>query len=417
MPANLKNYEWKAEVKTTPGTRAAVWLQPTIPAVGALEQNYEVTLSNTSEASAEGLTDKSGSLHGIRHVYKTAAQDDEWFQIRIVVQGKHLQTFINDVRTVDYTEPDILPQNISPVRIGQQKGTVALRCLHAEKATYFKNIFLRPLPEELLQSKPKPYFSPDKRAQVDRLIRQGFPLIDFHVHLKGGVSLQDVVDKSLQTGIFCGIAPNCGIGFPIDTNDKLEQFYAEHKNIPIFLAMQAEGREWVRTFQKESIAKFDYVFTDAMTFTDDNGKRMRLWIQEEVGEITDAHAFVEMYVRRILSVLNEEKIDIYVNPTFLPQVIASRYEELWTEARMGLVVDALVKNGIALEINARYKIPSAKFIRLAKSKGVKFAFGTNNTDKEFADLDYCLQIMKECDLQPSDMFFPKPAGQKPVQIR
>jgi histidinol phosphatase-like PHP family hydrolase len=154
-----------------------------------------------------------------------------------------------------------------------------------------------------------------------------------------------------------------------------------------------------------------------MTFTDDQGKRMRLWMKGEVGEITDAQAFVDMYIARILSVLDNEKIDIYVNPTFLPEIIASQYDELWTEVRMNRVVEALVKNNIALEINARYKIPSVKFIKLAKSKGVKFAFGTNNTGQDFANLDYCLQMQRECDLKPKDMFFPKPEGQKPIQVK
>jgi hypothetical protein len=36
------------------------------------------------------------------------------------------------------------------------------------------------------------------------------------------------------------------------------------KVTPIYLAMQAEGREWGTCFEG-SIEKFDYVFTDAMT--------------------------------------------------------------------------------------------------------------------------------------------------------
>ncbi|MCK7537120.1 MAG: hypothetical protein MZV63_42240 [Marinilabiliales bacterium] len=51
------------------------------------------------------------------------------------------------------------------------------------------------------------------------------------------------------------------------------------KDYPQFYtAMQAEGREWVNLFSMESIEKFDYVFTDAMTFTDDKGGRNRIWL-------------------------------------------------------------------------------------------------------------------------------------------
>ena len=51
----------------------------------------------------------------------------------------------------------------------------------------------------------------------------------------------------------------------------------------MFTAFQGEGREWVRLFSRATLAKFDYVFTDAMTWTDDCDRRMRLWIADERG--------------------------------------------------------------------------------------------------------------------------------------
>ena len=128
---------------------------------------------------------------------------------------------------------------------------------------------------------------------------------------------------------------------------------------------------------KETIAKFDYVFTDAMTWTNDNGKRMRLWIKDEL-EVGDPQHFMDQLVDRIEKILKNEPIDIYVNPTYLPDEINTRYDELWTPERMERVIKALVESGIALEINARRQIPSAGFIKRAKAAGRKFTFGTNN---------------------------------------
>lgn len=244
-------------------------------------------------------------------------------------------------------------------------------------------------------------------SMIAHIRSEKFPMIDYHVHLKGGLTIEDVLAKSKREDVTCGIAPNCGLNFPITNDSSLLAYYESMKNFPVFLGMQAEGREWVKLFSKEAIAKFDYVFTDAMTFTDNKGKRTRIWINEEVDRI-DPQAFMDMYVDRILGVLNNEPIDIYVNPTFLPDYIAARYDELWTRERMLKVIDAAVKHHIAIEFNDRYKIPSAAFIRLAKSKGVKFSFGTNNADASgYADLTYCKQMMKECNLQPGDMFFPR----------
>ena len=45
---------------------------------------------------------------------------------------------------------------------------------------------------------------------------------------------------------------------------------------PCFVALQGEGREWMTLVSRESIARFECVFTDAMTFTADSGKRVRI---------------------------------------------------------------------------------------------------------------------------------------------
>jgi hypothetical protein len=176
---------------------------------------------------------------------------------------------------------------------------------------------------------------------------------------------------------------------------------------PVFVGMQAEGREWVTMFSKETRAKFDYVFTDSMTWTNPAGKRMRLWMPEEVEIGPDEGAFMDLLVSRTVGILETEPIDIYVNPTFLPAVIAPKYDALWTEARMTRVIDAAVKNRVAIEINARYKLPSEAFLRLAKAKGAKFTFGTNNGGaNDLGDWSYPLEMQKKLDLKWPDMFVP-----------
>jgi histidinol phosphatase-like PHP family hydrolase len=83
---------------------------------------------------------------------------------------------------------------------------------------------------------------------------------------------------------------------------------------------------------------------------------------------------------------------------------------------MKKIVDGLAANGIAMEINNRYHIPSAAFITLAKQSGVKFACGTNNTGA--ADLgrnEYCAEMTRTCDLRPQDFWSPPADGKKAVQ--
>jgi hypothetical protein len=59
-----------------------------------------------------------------------------------------------------------------------------------------------------------------------------------------------------------------------------------------------------------------------------------------------------------------------------------------------------------LEINNRYRIPSADFIKRAKRAGVKFTVGTNNADGNFSGAGYALKMIKECNLTESDFWLP-----------
>ncbi|MFA6127898.1 MAG: hypothetical protein WC699_11375 [Bacteroidales bacterium] len=230
-----------------------------------------------------------------------------------------------------------------------------------------------------------------------------FPLIDYHVHLKGDLTYEKAVEQSKRTGIIYGVALNCGLGFPTQTDSAALAWLSSMKGSPFLLAMQAEGRQWVKLFSPAVIAKFDYVFTDAMTYTDASGKRVRLWIKEEVS-VPEKQLFMDDLVGRIVTILGTEPIHIYVNPTFLPDVIAAGYDKLWTRERMMKVINAAVQNHVAIEINNRYRLPSEKFIKLAKKKGVKFAFGTNNTDSHMGDLDWCLKMKRKCRLEAINMF-------------
>jgi len=215
--------------------------------------------------------------------------------------------------------------------------------------------------------------------------------------------------------MFLGVAVNCGKGFPIQTDAEAVAWVDSMKAQPVFLAMQAEGREWVTMFARETRARFDYVFTDSMTWTNPAGKRMRLWIPEEVEIGPDPQAFMDLLVSKTVEILEKEPIDIYVNPTFLPAVIAPRYDALWTEPRMARVIDAAVKSGVAIEINGRYKLPSEAFLRLAKARGAKFTFGTNNGGADdLGDWSYPLEMQRKLDLKWTDMFVP---GHQPSRAR
>ncbi|HOW68177.1 MAG TPA: DUF1080 domain-containing protein [Verrucomicrobiota bacterium] len=411
--ADFKNFEFEAEVLSKPGANSGIFFHTAFQNKGWPEQGFEVQINN-SQPEHDGYLEmkKTGSLYGVRNIYKPMAPDNQWFTLQISVRNQRIQVRLNNALLVDYVEPPMQGAGRSQ-RLSS--GTFALQGHDPESQVRFRNLRVKRLPDDLDDSaQPAPF--DDVARDLLKLGGDNFPLIDFHTHVKGGLTLEETLDHMRLTGINHGIAVNGGVGFPITNNAGIEAFRQSMLGAPCYIALQAEGREWPSLFSREAIAKFDYVFTDAMTISDHRGQRTRLWIPEEV-IIPDKQIFMDHLVSNIVQILDTEPIDIYVNPTYLPEVIAAEYHALWTPERMDRVIAAAVRNGVAVEINSRFRIPSAAFIKRAKAANVKFTLGTNNADRDLGRLEYSLQMIRECGLTWKDMWMPKPDGQKPVQAR
>jgi len=379
--ALFKDFELKVDVLTKPGSNGGIYFHTAYQPTDWPRKGFEVQINNSYSKDHR----KTGSLYRVQDVTVSPAQDNRWFTVHIIVKGKRVVVKVDGKTVVDWTEPTPAQP---PARV-LSYGTFALQGHDPHSTVFYKNIRVRPLPP------------------ID------FPLADYHVHLKGGLTLEQAVAISKQRGVKFGIAQNCGLGFGVTDDAGLKRFLDKLDGQPVYKAMQAEGREWTRLFSKQMIAKFDYVFTDALTFTDQQGRRVRLWMDNEV-HIDDPQKFMDMYVDKIVWILNNEPIDIFVNPTFLPRCIADQYDTLWTTRRMRKVITAAVKNDIAIEINARFRIPSQKFIMLAKNSGAKFACGTNNSDPNLGNLEYCRRMIRWCGLTRNDMFTPRLPGQRAI---
>jgi len=415
--ADFKNFEFSADVMTQPKANSGIYIHTAYQQVGWPSAGFEVQVANTHEG-ADGYIEhkKTASLYSVRNVYKQFVPDKQWFNIHILVRGKEIQIRLNNMLTVDYVEPaEPFRADLNFGRVINH-GTFALQGHDPGSTTYFKNIRVKPLPDNLTQLSDEHPIVDELYKDVIRMGTEDYPVVDYHVHLKGGLTIDQALANSRRLGIFYGVAVNCGLGFPVHNDDSVREYLKSMEGQACFVGLQAEGREWMKLTSPESVAKFDYCFTDAMTFTDDKGKRMRTWIPEEIGVIDDKQAYMDMLVRRIQGVMLEP-IDIYANPTYLPDQLAAEYDALWTPERMKAVIDAAVENDVAIEINNRYKIPSPKFITAAKAAGAKFSFGTNNSGAELGRIEYPIQMVQECGLKWQDIFVPKAPGQKPIQVK
>ena len=103
-----------------------------------------------------------------------------------------------------------------------------------------------------------------------------------------------------------------------------------------------------------------------------------------------------------MTIVNEP-ITIFANPTYLPNRVVHRYDDFWTEERMGKLIDAAVKNNVALEIQAGTNFPNKKFIQLAMDKGAKITIGRNNSNDRPNELKRSLDWLEELNVKPENM--------------
>ncbi len=392
-----KNFELELECRTSDHSTGAIYFH----SKGANQQGtgYEILINN-NESPAEWR--KTGSLSTVRNFAKRTAENNTWVPIKAEVTGKQIKIWVNNILITDYTEPD------KPYREPNNAGRILSKGVfvlanRSEAPVEFRNVRLKVLPDDLITQSAA---IDEQTDEIIRLQQKNFPTIDYHLHLKGGWTKEQAAEQSRKYGITYGIAPNCGKNFPITDDAGIYTWLDTMKHQPFLMPMQAEGREWVGMFSKEAIDRFDYRFTDAMTWTDHKGRRMRLWIPEETF-VDNKQQFMDMLVERACSIISNEPVDVYVNPTFIPDQLMPEYNELWTPERMQKVIDACVKSKVAIEINNRYRIPSETFIKKAKASGAKFTFGTNNTSpNDVGKLEYAIEMIKACNLIPEDMFIP-----------
>lgn len=380
------------------------------------ESGYEVVFHN---GSIDGSR-KTGSLSAIRNLYRSLAEDEKWFDFQIAVRGKNIAIQINGTDVVCYTEPS------NPYRTSEHtqqllgQGNILLKGIKG--TTQFRNLFITPLDENARNENDTLPAMDEQTDAIIRLQQQNFPVIDYHVHLKGGLTKEMAHGMSMNYGINYGVAPNAGeggVGRMLADDQEVYAYHEEVKSLPFLCGVQGEGRKWTATFSQEALGIFDYLFTDAMTIMDHKNRNSRIYRPEEVHyDGVNKEQYMEQIVEQTVKILTNEPADIFANPTYIPEDMQPDYEKYWTNERINRVLDVLQKHDIALEINPRYKIPSLKIIRMAKERGLKFTFGTNNVDANFGKLEYCIEAIEQCGITAEDIWFPSMSkrGTRPVII-
>jgi len=131
----FKNFEFKAEVKTTPGSNSGIYFHTKYQESGWPAVGHESQVNVTHRDPV-----KTGSVYGIVKLYETPAKDNEWWTQHIIVKGRNIVIKINGKTVVDYTEPEGAKGTRK-----LSKGSMALQAHDPKSVVYFRNLRIKPL--------------------------------------------------------------------------------------------------------------------------------------------------------------------------------------------------------------------------------------------------------------------------------
>ena len=141
--SDLKNFEFKAEVKTLPNANSGVFFHTENRGPGGLKKGYEAQI-NTSFAKDPR---KTGSLVDVKDLDKSPVSDNEWFEFHLVVNGKQIIVNVNGKPVVDYTEEAKPARKKGREERVLSHGAIALQAHDPESTTFFRKIQAKKLPD------------------------------------------------------------------------------------------------------------------------------------------------------------------------------------------------------------------------------------------------------------------------------
>lgn len=139
------NFELIVVAKGEPHSNSGIFFhtdRETRDGVLHLKNGYEIQLNSSKKEKR-----KTGSLYDVVDLFESPVDERGWFTVTIRVEGKRIQAWVNETRTVDYTEPEN-PER-KPQRAGRllnpQGGAIALQAHDDQSTFHFREIRIREL--------------------------------------------------------------------------------------------------------------------------------------------------------------------------------------------------------------------------------------------------------------------------------
>jgi hypothetical protein len=407
--AQFTDFEAEFEVFTHTGANSGVYFHTAWVDKGwPTHQGFEMQVNNHQpvfpgdSGAAYVENKKTGSLYGIRNAYKALARDNEWFTLKLRVQGPRVRIHVNDALVVDYLEPEGAVAGLTPPLQKIGKGTFALQCHDGRSQVRYRRIAVHPLPAASSGQTTRAPNPAPAAARRYALARDNFPLVDLRaLDVKESGRLDAALAAARDGALFVGVTASAGPTRAIRDDASVEALARRFAGKPLFLGLRADERGWATAITPKALARIDFVLLD--------GEALAASLAPSLAS-ADPQAYGDALLAATVSALAKEPIDVYGAPFFLPAERRAQRDAIWTAARQQQVLDAAVANHVAVEINGARQLPGEAFVRKGKAAGARFTLGQCAVDTPAGD--YCFGIREAAGLSWRDMYEP---GHQPTR--
>ncbi len=346
LKSGFKNFEFEAQVRTFKLANSGIYFHTKYQESGWPGQGIEIQVNNSHIGEGEYIELKRmGSLYGVRNVYKTFAQDDEWMTVKARVDNDRVQIWVNGIKTVDYVQSERRMGGIKKL----STGTFCLQGHDPLSKMQYRSFKVRRLPDNSSSNLAPLTYAPWQ----DSLLKyqgQQFAFIDLNPN--ANLSPEDLAKYTYTTGINVALLKS----------PKEAKALAGAKKLPLFTGIKVN----IETLASLKANTADYV----------------------IGESTGLES--------ARALLNSQKIKVW----------SDKGQDLNTDQADALM-DLAKQNNVAIEIDNISKSPAIAVLRKAKAKGCKFSFaGLVPADKLTQSL-YVIEAIKGAKLSYKDQYVPK----------
>ena len=181
----------------------------------------------------------------MRDLYRSLAEDGKWFDFEVAVRGRNITVSIAGTEVVCYTEPDepYRTDEYADRRLGY--GMFALRGVAG--SVTFRDMSVVRLRDTVRNEADTMAVVDERTDGIIRLQQQGFPVIDYHVHLKGGLTKEMAHAMSMNYGINYGVAPNAGeggVGRMLADDEEVYEYFDEVRDMPFLRTASRASSIW-----------------------------------------------------------------------------------------------------------------------------------------------------------------------------